>query len=102
MATGGDSDRFVNEDAVVNAVEEYVSSELDDELVLLHTTEGHYYGVNEVGRYIWNLIDEPQRVETITDAVASDFDTTREECRTDVLEFLTEMSEAGLVEIEDE
>lgn len=102
MGSRGDNDRLSNDAVVERADGEYVSSELGDELVILHATAGHYYGINTVGRFIWDLIDEPHRVGTVMDAVAENFGTTREECHTDVLEFLTDMSEAGLVELSDE
>lgn len=89
----------LTEDTVVVAVEEQVSSELADEEVVLQTDTGTYYGLNPVGRYVWELLDEPRRAGDLPELVAQEYDTTASECHPDVFAFVKDLLDAELVEI---
>ena len=45
-------------DAIVKAAKEQVSCDLAGEAVILNLKSGQYFGLNEVGTRIWNLIQE--------------------------------------------
>jgi hypothetical protein len=98
MALDGDDRTADTDDGRFVASEGVLSSEVDDEEVVLDTESGTYYGLNAVGRLLWEQLQEPCTVEELVDAVASEFDVGREECRADVDAFLTDLGEAGLVE----
>ncbi len=67
--------------------------------VLLDLKSGQYYGLNEVGTYIWSLIDAPRTVADIVAAMAEEFDVSREQLNLDVMNFLQQMEEQKLIEI---
>ncbi len=49
-----------------------VSSKIADETVILNHQKGIYYGLNEVGTFIWDYIKtQPSTFEEIQDAVCS-------------------------------
>lgn len=83
----------------VRATEEALSTTIDDEMVILHTSKGKYYGLNSVGRFIWNLIQEPQALDEICAAVTAEYDVEYDRCEEDVSEMITELAEKGLVTI---
>lgn len=89
----------LTEDTVVVAIDEHVSSELADEEVVLQTETGTYYGLNPVGQYVWELLDEPRRAGDLPELVAREYDTTASECRSDVFAFVNDLLDAELVEI---
>lgn len=86
-------------ESTVRAVDEQASSSLDGEEVILHTDSGVYYGLNAVGRYIWNRVQDPVTIERLVEQVATEFDTTIEECEPDVVDFLEDMYENDLIEV---
>jgi hypothetical protein len=74
-----------------------VSTELGEEAVLLHLQSQRYYTVNETGLAIWSLLAEPRSLDEIVDALAQDFEVTREDARTAARAFLDELLADGLV-----
>ncbi len=55
------------------------------------------YTFNEVGALIWSLIDGSRTVDEIAGAVVDEFDVDLDEARRDVVQFVSTLSEAGLV-----
>jgi hypothetical protein len=91
----------MTEETVVRAARSQVSTVLDGEAVLLELSRGVYFGLNEVGTVVWQLVQEPRTVASIRDAVCEEYDVTRERCLADVSSLLERMREEGLVEIVD-
>lgn len=76
-----------------------ISTQLDEEeAVLLSLETQRYYSLNETGSRIWDLLSGGRSVEEIAEAITEEWDTTYDEARHYVEEFLEELSEEGLVE----
>ena len=91
--------QLITGDTVVVAVKNQVSSNLGEEAVILHLGKGAYYGVNEVGALVWNLLQKPVRVDDITKEVIAKYEVSKQRCLTDVLELLNRLLRAKLIEI---
>lgn len=67
--------------------------------VLLHTTEEIYFGLNEVGLIIWELLPPASRtMDEVVEKLTGQFpEVDAGEIRTDVEELLKELEENGLV-----
>jgi hypothetical protein len=87
--------------STVVAAPRQVSSKLGSEAVILELTKGRYYGVNPVGAAIWQLIQQPQTVEQIREALIGRFDVEAQQCEADVLDFLSALQAAYLIEVRD-
>jgi hypothetical protein len=74
--------------------------QLGDDAVLLDTSNNCYHSVDEVGRFIWTLIQAPKTLDAINRDVIEHFDTTLAQCSRDVVTFLTELFENGLIRID--
>ena len=55
------------------------------------------YTLNDVGSFIWHLIDGRRTAQAIADAVSSEYDVTVERAAEDVDELLTALEAHGLV-----
>lgn len=87
-------------DSEVVASPQQVSCEVASEAVLLSLESGEYFGLNEVGASIWRLIQHPRTVSELRDALLGEYEgVAPDECLQQVLAFLDEMSQLGLVEI---
>lgn len=85
---------------VVVATENHLATTVEDETVLLELESGTYYGFNEVGSQLWDLVQEPRTVDALCEAIQSTYDdVSAEQCRRDVQTVLEEMDAAGLIEI---
>lgn len=74
-----------------------IFKEVGDELVLLDFDGAVYYGLDEVGARIWQLLGETESVDTIVATLAAEYDATPETLRADVERLLRELAERGLV-----
>lgn len=93
------SDVTIDLTSVVARVEQQVSAALDDEIVVLNMNDSKYYGLNGIGAFIWQSIEASGRVSAIVDSILDNYEVTRESCEEDVLIFLRELSDAGLIRV---
>lgn len=76
-----------------------VSTLLQGEAVILNVKSGKYYNLNPVGSRIWDLIEQPQTIISIIDAITTEYEVERQRCEADVERILQSMQSAGLVVI---
>jgi hypothetical protein len=89
----------ISTSSLVAAAKDQVSSDLAGETILLSMQTAMYYGLDEVGSRIWELVRAPIRVSEIRDAIAREYDVDAERCESDVLGFLRELAAKGLIEV---
>lgn len=87
---------------IVSVNKDYVYCKVEDEMVLLGMEDGIYYGLNPVGAFIWEQIKEPKTIDDIRDAILKEYDVEKVECETDLMKLLQELTEKGLVIVQDE
>lgn len=85
--------------STVNQSEDIVASDIDDEKVMMSIEKGQYYGLDPIGTCVWNLIEKPVQVSELIDALLLEFDVDRETCEKDVLVFLEEIKEDGILQV---
>lgn len=56
------------------------------------------FSLNPVGAFLWEQIDGQQDLEVVLAKVLEDFEVEREDAASDLLEFITRLLEAGLIE----
>ena len=78
-------------------VEDVVAATLDDETVLLNVTTGVYFGLDDVGTRVWQLLAEGAGTSSIVDRLADEYEVGQEELRTDILSFVSELQSHGLI-----
>ena len=88
--------------STVTQNKETLSSEIDDELVLLSIINSKYYGMDSVGSRIWSLLAKPIMISDMIAALTKEYDISIEECEKDVLSFLNDLQSEDLIIITDE
>jgi len=82
-----------------NISEEVLSQEVNGETVLLDLEGEAYFGLNEVGTRIWQLLQaEPTVVETLN-TLSDEYDVSREQLENDVGDLLDKLADAGLIKL---
>ena len=76
-----------------------LASNIGGETVILGLNGGRYYGLDDVGARIWQLIQQPTEVRAIADTLVREYEVGRERCEADVVALLEKMIAAGLVEV---
>ena len=89
---------ILSDQSVVVASEEQVSSDLEGEAVILDMESGSYYGLNEVGARIWELIQEPTSVQEVQEALLQEYEVSPEQCNRELKSVLQDLIEQGLVQ----
>jgi hypothetical protein len=84
----------------VVAVSGHLAALAAGELVILHATQGKYYGLNSVGARVWDLIKLPRTASEIATVLSAEFDVQEEQACQDVLQVLDELLVQGLVQIQ--
>lgn len=74
--------------------------ELEGEAVMLDLGSERYYGLDEVGARIWQLLEEHHDVETVISEMLAEYDVEEEQLRSDLSVLIENLADAGLVTIE--
>lgn len=91
--------REITTTSVVVASSDQVSSDLAGESILMSLRTGMYYGLDEVGARVWELVREPRLVSDIRDVIAGEYEVERDRCERDILGLLRELAAQGLIEV---
>lgn len=75
-------------------------ADLGGEAVILDVESGQYYGLNAVGHFVLSQIETPVLVSEVLTQVAARYGIEESAAQADVLAFLDEMNEAGLILVE--
>ncbi|MGL4564647.1 MAG: PqqD family protein [Halioglobus sp.] len=79
---------------------EVISQEVSGETVLLDLQSENYFGLDEVGTRIWQLIKETNDLQAIFDTLLAEYDVSEERLRQDLDTLLGEISGLGLIRLE--
>lgn len=88
--------------AIISPAKEQIASELGGEAVILSLASGMYYGLNEIGARIWELIQQPCAFNHIFHVLLEEYDVEPDICKQDLMKILVEMEEASLIKVSDE
>lgn len=79
-----------------------VSRDLAGEAVILHLANGTYFGLNEVGTRIWNLLAEHGSTEQVLLPLLAEYEVEEAELRQDLEALLQTLAEKGLIVVDAE
>lgn len=96
------TERNIQPDTKIVRDSEIIFSEMDGETVMMSIENGEYYGIDPVGSRIWELIETPVKVSGLCEILGAEYKVTPEQCSKDVMSFLNDMLEKGIVKIADE
>ena len=80
--------------------DDVISQEVSGETVLLDLASENYFGLDEVGTRIWQLIQQNGDLEFIVKTLLDEYDVAEDTLKADVEKLLTEISDLGLIKIE--
>ncbi|HEX6924136.1 MAG TPA: PqqD family protein [Longimicrobiaceae bacterium] len=94
--------RALGADDRIQTVPRQVSAEVHGETVILQVETGRYYGLDEVGSRVWNMLDQPRTPREIADRLVEEFDVDRERCEADLDDLLRGFLERKLIQFVDQ
>jgi hypothetical protein len=71
--------------------------ELNGEAVLLQVDAGMYYGLDDVGTRLWQLMLEHRRLQLVLDAALAEFEVDPADLQRDLLDLTQQLVDRGLL-----
>lgn len=90
---------MINLDTVISKNNDVVLAELDGKVVMMSIENGQYYGLDEIGSAIWEMIGEPVTVNQIVSGLLTEYDVEQEQCENDVIKFLNRLFRKKLIDL---
>jgi hypothetical protein len=90
---------FSPEDKLFRA-KDMLSTELDQETVLMSIDAGAYFGLAGPARSIWEKLEKPLTFSDLVDKLVLEYNVTPEACAEDLQGFLGQMEQEGLLGVE--
>lgn len=81
----------------VKIVEDVLAQDLEREAVLLNLSTEHYYGLDEVGQYLWKMFSKHEDVQFVYETMLKEYDVTPGRLEKDMILFIKKLSEAQLI-----
>ena len=82
---------IVSDDVLVRGIQ--------SESILLNLTNERYYGLDEVGTHMWDVLESSSSVQEAFDRLLAEYDVDESTLRTDLTEFVSLLLEQGLIEL---
>ena len=86
-------------DDEVRVPERVEYSRVRDQIALLNVETGVYFGLDEIGARMWDLMCEHRTLRVAAERMERDFDVAPDRLREDLLRLVRELVEKGLLEI---
>ena len=80
---------------------EVLTQEVGGETVILDLKSEGYFGLDEIGTRIWQLIQEQNNLQSVTETMLNEYDVEPDQLKTDINNLLNELVKSGLVNLED-
>jgi len=90
----------VTQQTVVSRTEGWLTAWVGQELVMMSGNNGNYISLSETGGRIWELLEEPRSVQSICEALAGEYEVSREVAGNEVFTFLDQLKQQGAVHVE--
>ena len=71
-----------------NRNNQLIDGELDNNQIMMDLENGKYYGLNPVGKRIWELIEQPKTFDQIIESLLSEFEVSEIQCKQETELFL--------------
>lgn len=76
-----------------------ISQEVSGETVLLDLGSENYFGLDEVGTRIWQLITETGNLQAVYDTMLEEYEVSEDQLLADLENLITEIEKIGLVKL---
>lgn len=90
---------MIDKDTVIRSEAHLKTAHLDGEAIVLDTSSGRYFGVNELGARILTLIESPVTMQQICDTLAAEYAVERARLEQDISAFLSDLEAKNLVSL---
>lgn len=76
-----------------------LSSEIDEDLIMMDATQNSYFCLNSVGKAIWDFLDTPQTYTDLITQLTQTYDIDTTQCQQDIEPFLQALLKHQLIQV---
>jgi hypothetical protein len=88
---------MISPDTVLVRNETLVSAPMGSDVAMMDMDSGKYFVLHEVAAFVWERLAEPSTAAELCEALVGRYDVTVERCRAEVLPFLQNAHDKGLL-----
>lgn len=89
----------MNLQSVISRSEDYLSNEIDGEIVMMNIETGAYVSLNPTGKSIWDLLNEPTSIDVIINSLIEEYNISKEACENDIKPFIQKLIDQKIINI---
>ncbi|MBX2849145.1 MAG: PqqD family peptide modification chaperone [Acidiferrobacterales bacterium] len=78
-----------------------VHATMGDETVLMSLSSGEYYGMNDIGSAVWNLLENEISYKELILSLTEKYVVSQTQCQADMENFLTSLRDKGILKVRD-
>ncbi len=83
----------------VRRIHDVLDTEIDDQTVMMDIEQGTYFGLSKTATRIWAILAEPMVISDLCDRLTDEFEVPREQCQQQVVAFLGNLLDRGLLQV---
>ncbi len=91
---------MVTLESKINIPTDVLFREIAGEAVILNLQTGKYFGLDEVGTRMWQLLAEHRRIGLALDVLAEEYAVTRDQLQHDLFDLVDKLNSQQLIEID--
>ncbi|MFW5886210.1 MAG: lasso peptide biosynthesis PqqD family chaperone [Bacteroidota bacterium] len=81
----------INLETRIKRKEGLIEGNVDNEVLLLSIDSGKYYGLDDIGTRIWEMLGKPMKIVDIVAVLQKEYNVDEQICREETLEYLDEL-----------
>jgi hypothetical protein len=93
----GKKKKRIAPDTFIQRRNDLLFNEIDGEVVMLSIENGEYYGMDQVGTQIWEIIENPISFKDLINKLCEHYNVTEELCVKDTQAFISQLFEKNLL-----
>ena len=90
---------MLTSNSIVERNPEVIAAEADQDLIMVSLATGHYYGVSDVAREIWDAIKQPKRISDLVHDLTAIYHIDSASCHEQTVSFLQALLDEGLLQV---
>ena len=87
----------MNDQTVLKRKSGLMTANMNGSAVMMDIATGKYYNLGETGGRIWELLESPATISDLVQALTAEYDVDQAQCKADVLTFLQQLVDRGLL-----
>jgi len=81
----------ITPETILQRNDNHISSTIDEEVVILNIDKGMYFNLNEIGTFIWDILENPCNFESLIAQLVEEYGVNMQDCINDTEPFLLEL-----------